>query len=157
MFKLNFKFTKKGFTKYISHLDLMRLLSRAMRRAGLALKFSEGYSPHVKLSLKRALKLGLESEEEEGKIAFVSQSEAFGRTLLDWGISSHLGLSMFASLGTMIDVDFADLGNSLIKLRTYESASNLAFSYVLENSVGSSFESSSNMPVRMPDTYAVLI
>ncbi len=69
MFKLNFKFTKKGFTKYISHLDLMRLLSRAMRRAGLALKFSEGYSPHVKLSLKRALKLGLESEEEEGKIA----------------------------------------------------------------------------------------
>ena len=69
MFRLNFKFTKKGPLRYISHLDLMRLLTRAMRRAGLPLKFSEGFSPHAKLSLGRALKLGLESEDEEGKIA----------------------------------------------------------------------------------------
>ncbi len=46
---------------------------------------------------------------KKGKIAFVSQSEAFGRTLLDWGISAHIGFSMFTSLGSMIDVDFADL------------------------------------------------
>jgi acetyltransferase len=46
---------------------------------------------------------------KKGKIAFVSQSEAFGRTLLDWGISAHIGFSMFASLGSMIDVDFADM------------------------------------------------
>jgi len=54
--------------KYISHLDLMRLLTRAMRRADLPLKFSEGFSPHPKLSIKRALKLGLESENEEASI-----------------------------------------------------------------------------------------
>lgn len=54
--------------KYISHLDLMRLLTRAMRRACLPLKLSEGFSPHPKLSLKRALKLGVESENEEGTI-----------------------------------------------------------------------------------------
>ena len=46
---------------------------------------------------------------EKGRIAFVSQSEAFGRTLLDWGIGAHMGFSMFASLGSMIDVDFGDL------------------------------------------------
>ncbi len=46
---------------------------------------------------------------EKGNIAFVSQSGAFGRALLDWGISVHIGFSMFASLGSMIDVDFADL------------------------------------------------
>ena len=54
--------------RYISHLDLMRLFARAMRRAELPLKMSEGFSPHPKLSLKRALKLGLESEHEEASI-----------------------------------------------------------------------------------------
>lgn len=68
MYKLIFIFSKKGAAKYIGHLDLMRLLSRAMRRADLPLKLSEGFSPHLKLSLKRALKLGVESENEEGAI-----------------------------------------------------------------------------------------
>ena len=65
---MSFVFSKNGAMKYIGHLDLMRLLTRAMRRADLPLKMSEGFSPHPKLSLKRALKLGLESENEEGSI-----------------------------------------------------------------------------------------
>ena len=68
MYKVSFSFTKKGLMRYISHLDLMRLFMRAARRAQLPLKMSEGYSPHPKLSLKRALKLGLESEHEEASI-----------------------------------------------------------------------------------------
>lgn len=68
MYKIGFKFAKKGLMKYISHLDLMRLFMRAMRRAGLPIKMSEGFSPHPKLSIKRALKLGLESESEEASI-----------------------------------------------------------------------------------------
>jgi len=55
--------------KYISHLDLMRLFMRATRRAGLPIKMTEGFSPHPKISLKRALKLGVESDNEEA--AFV--------------------------------------------------------------------------------------
>ena len=54
--------------RYISHLDLMRLFMRAMRRAELPLKMSEGFSPHPKLSFKRALKLGVESQQEEASI-----------------------------------------------------------------------------------------
>lgn len=54
--------------KYISHLDLMRLFIRALRRADFALKMTEGFSPHPKLSIKRALKLGLESDNEEASI-----------------------------------------------------------------------------------------
>ena len=68
MYRINFRFAKKGSMKYISHLDLMRLLMRAARRAQLPLKMSEGFSPHPKLSIKRALKLGLESENEEASI-----------------------------------------------------------------------------------------
>lgn len=54
--------------KYISHLDLMRLFIRALRRADFALKMTEGFSPHPKFSIKRALKLGLESDKEEATI-----------------------------------------------------------------------------------------
>ena len=49
-------------------MDLMRLFTRAMRRADLPLKITEGFSPHPKFSIKRALKLGLESEKEEATI-----------------------------------------------------------------------------------------
>ena len=68
MFRISFKFSKKGAMKYISHLDLMRLFMRAMRRADLPLKMTEGFSPHPKFSIKRALKLGLESENEEASV-----------------------------------------------------------------------------------------
>jgi len=70
MHKVNFVFTKSGFMRYISHLDLMRLFMRALRRAELPMKMSEGFNPHPKLSIKRALKLGLESEHEEASIIF---------------------------------------------------------------------------------------
>lgn len=51
--------------RYISHLDLMRLFMRALRRADLPVKMTEGFSPHPKLSIKRAIKLGIESDSEE--------------------------------------------------------------------------------------------
>jgi len=67
-YKVNFVFAKKGLMRYISHLDLMRLFTRAFRRADLPIKMTEGFSPHPKLSIKRALKLGVESESEEASI-----------------------------------------------------------------------------------------
>ena len=63
--KITFIFAKKGTMKFISHLDLMRLFMRAVRRGSLPIKMTEGFSPHPKISLKRALKLGVESDNEE--------------------------------------------------------------------------------------------
>ena len=51
----------------------------------------------------------LKTNPEKGNIAFISQSGAFGRALLDWGMDAHIGFSMFASMGSMIDIDFGDL------------------------------------------------
>lgn len=68
VYKVRFIFTKKGLMKYISHLDLMRLFMRAFRRADLPVKMTEGFNPHPKFSIKRALKLGLESDNEEATI-----------------------------------------------------------------------------------------
>jgi radical SAM-linked protein len=68
MYRVSFSFSKTGLMRYISHLDLMRLFMRAMRRADFPLKMTEGFSPHPKLSFKRALKLGLESQQEEASV-----------------------------------------------------------------------------------------
>ncbi len=51
----------------------------------------------------------LRTNPEKGKIAFISQSGALGSAVLDWAVNAHVGFSMFASLGSMLDVDFGDL------------------------------------------------
>ena len=50
--------------RFISHLDLMRLFQRALRRADLPVTITRGFSPHLKISIDRALKLGVESLNE---------------------------------------------------------------------------------------------
>jgi len=63
-------FTKTKDMKYISHLDLIRLFARALRRSGLPFFVTEGFSPHIKFSITRALKLGVESDSEEAEFVF---------------------------------------------------------------------------------------
>ena len=58
-------FRKKGSMIYISHLNLMTLFRRAMRRADLPFVLTEGFTPRVKISMPKALKVGLESDSEE--------------------------------------------------------------------------------------------
>lgn len=54
-----------GEMRFISHLNLMRLFERALRRARLPVRITQGFNPHPKISIKRALKLGIESKTEE--------------------------------------------------------------------------------------------
>ncbi len=55
------KFTKNGYVKYISHLDLLRLFKRAFKKTGLALKYSQGFNPHPKMGFAQPLSLGYSS------------------------------------------------------------------------------------------------
>ena len=50
--------------KYISHLDLMRLWQRALRRADIPLAYSQGFSPHPRISLAAPLAIGVTSSCE---------------------------------------------------------------------------------------------
>ncbi|MDP2920792.1 MAG: TIGR03936 family radical SAM-associated protein [Candidatus Omnitrophota bacterium] len=50
--------------RYISHLDIVRLFQRAVRRAGLPVAISQGFTPHYRIVFSNALKLGVESEGE---------------------------------------------------------------------------------------------
>ena len=58
-------FSKKGDIVFISHLDLMLLFRRAIRRSGVPFVLTKGFTPRVKISMPRALKLGQESDREE--------------------------------------------------------------------------------------------
>lgn len=58
------KFTKQGNMKYISHLDIMRLFQRSLKRTHIKLQYSEGYSPHPKMSIAQPLSLGFTSTGE---------------------------------------------------------------------------------------------
>jgi acetyltransferase len=51
----------------------------------------------------------LKDSPEPGSIAFISQSGALGSAILDWATVSHVGFSLFASVGSMLDLDFGDL------------------------------------------------
>lgn len=45
----------------MSHLDLMRLMQRAFRRAGVVLHHSQGFTPHAYVSMLLPLSVGMES------------------------------------------------------------------------------------------------
>ena len=64
MHRLRLKFSRGEQLKFLSHLDLMRLWERALRRAGIELAYSEGFSPHPRLSLAAPLAVGITSVAE---------------------------------------------------------------------------------------------
>jgi radical SAM-linked protein len=64
MQRLRLKFGRGEELKFLSHLDLMRLWERALRRAGLPLAYSEGFTPHPQIALAVPLLVGVTSDAE---------------------------------------------------------------------------------------------
>ena len=71
MDKLRLRFAKTGRAVYISHLDLIRTMQRVFTRAGVQLKYSEGFNPHAKISIILPLTVGTHSECEYMDFALV--------------------------------------------------------------------------------------
>ena len=61
MEKKRLRFQKTGNIAFVSHLDLMHTFSRAFSRAGIALKYSEGFNPRPVMSSPLPLSVGQES------------------------------------------------------------------------------------------------
>jgi radical SAM-linked protein len=64
MHRLRIRFGRGAEVKFISHLDIIKLWYRALRRAGIELAHSEGFNPHPKISVAAPLALGVTSEAE---------------------------------------------------------------------------------------------
>lgn len=57
-------FSKQGRVKYVSHLDIMRCMTRAVRRANIPLWYTEGFNPHPYLNFLQPMPLGIEGLNE---------------------------------------------------------------------------------------------
>ena len=66
------KFEKTGLAKYISHLDLNRLFSRSLARAGIEAAHSEGFNPRPKIVFASAISLGIDSLCEFADIKIIT-------------------------------------------------------------------------------------
>lgn len=71
MYDLRLFLSKKGKIKFVSHLDMFRMMQRAVRRADIPLWYTEGFNPHPYISFLLALSLGVESEGEPVDIRIV--------------------------------------------------------------------------------------
>ena len=62
--KVRFRFSKVGKVRWISHRDVARVWERGLRRAGLPVAYTAGFSPRPKVSFGLALPTGAESDAE---------------------------------------------------------------------------------------------
>lgn len=57
--KIRIKFAKYGALRFIGHLDVMRFFQKAIRRAGIDVAYSGGYSPHQIMTFAAPLGVGM--------------------------------------------------------------------------------------------------
>ena len=62
--KLRIRYAKRGRLRFTSHRDFARAFERAVRRAGIPIAFSSGFTPHPKISYANASPTGAASEAE---------------------------------------------------------------------------------------------
>ena len=63
-FRVRLKLAKRGRAKMVAHLEYLTMFQRAVRRAKLPVRFSQGFHPTPKVSYLEALPMGVESEAE---------------------------------------------------------------------------------------------
>lgn len=68
--RVRVRFAKAGKLRFISAIDLGRVWERALRKADLPIAYSEGFSPHPKISFGDALPLGFASRAEFAELTF---------------------------------------------------------------------------------------
>jgi len=62
--KLHVFYTKRNQARYFGHLELVNIFHRALKRAGITVRFSEGFHPKPKISFDDPLPVGIESQQE---------------------------------------------------------------------------------------------
>ena len=96
------KFSKQGKLRWISHLDTVRTLQKAIRRAEIPIAYSQGFNPHPKLSIAIPLALG-----------YLSQGEYLDLELAE----DMLGSEVQARLNDVLPEGLTILGNRELSLK----------------------------------------
>src|SRR3982751_3037834 len=73
--RIRLRFPRRGRLRFLSHRDVARSFERAVRRAGLPVAHSHGFSPHPRLSWIGAAPTGAASEAEDVEIGLTRPVE----------------------------------------------------------------------------------
>lgn len=104
--RLRVRFAKRGRLRFLSHRDVARAFERAIRRAGLPIAFSAGFTPHPKVSWLGAAPTGAASLAEYVEIGLAEPRDP-GQVRADLDASLPPGLDVLecapASGGSLAD------------------------------------------------------
>ncbi len=73
--RIRIRYARRGRLRFSSHRDFQRALERAIRRAGLPIAFSAGFSPHPKISYSNSAPTGAASEAEYAEVGLTERWE----------------------------------------------------------------------------------
>jgi radical SAM-linked protein len=73
---IRFKFFKRAEYKFLSHLDIVRLITRALSRSDIIVKYDKGFNPKPKISFSNPTPLGVESLAEYCDLVLEDDIEA---------------------------------------------------------------------------------
>lgn len=138
--KLRMQITKDKDIRFISHLEYVRTIGRAIRRAKLPAAYSEGFNPHLKFSLASALGVGVVSYTEfvEIELAEPMEVETAARALdaaLPRGIrvlaadavDTHHAALMSQAAGALYRVTLPYAGDVQETVQQFNAADSLLF------------------------------
>ena len=106
MQRIRIRYAKRGPLRFTSHRDFARAFERALRRAAVPIAFSQGFTPHPKISYASAAPTGVASEAEYLEIGLQAEVDPDRlRTALDAALSPGLDVieAVVAGEGSLAD------------------------------------------------------
>jgi radical SAM family uncharacterized protein/radical SAM-linked protein len=90
--RIKVSYSKSGQAKYFGHLEMVKIFLRAIKRAAIPVKYSEGFHPKPKISFEDPLPIGLESQNE---FMYIIISDNVKRQQIIRGLNQHLPEGLF--------------------------------------------------------------
>ena len=113
-YAVRLRFYKRGSLSFIAHLDLVRTLTKSITRAGIPVRYSEGFNPHPRLSFATAMSIGLESDCEFLDIRLTKTVDPL---LLMQAFNESLTLELQATEAYLPETKFTDIAYASYTLR----------------------------------------
>lgn len=105
---VRFRFAKQGKVRFTSHRDVARMWERALRRAGVPVSYSEGFSPRPRLAFGLALPTGYASDGEYVDVR-LEDDPPHGGTVLCAALTAALPDGMTVQAAVAVDAGTASL------------------------------------------------
>lgn len=99
------KYSRLGPAVFVPHLDTLRAVTMAIRRAGIEAEYSEGFNPHMKIFFGQPLPIGIESECEYFCVYASCDPDTFVRKM---NATLPHGLTLLRAAETQKDPNIAD-------------------------------------------------